>query len=100
MLWVITCSLTPNMDAAREQAGPGHLAYMKAKKDVIVLAGSTRTNDGKVVTGTLFLVNVNSDVEAKAFLDGDPYTQAGVFSNIVITRVNKGQWNPGVAENA
>ena len=100
MLWVITCNLTPNMEAAREKAGPAHLEYMKAQKGILVLAGSTRSYDGKVVTGALFVLNVNSYEEAKAFVDGDPYTPAGVFSDIVIIRMNKGQWNPTVAEGA
>ena len=100
MLWVINCNLAPNTGAAREKAGPGHLAYMKAKKDILVLAGSTRSPDGETVTGALFVVNVNSLAEAQAFLDGDPYTPAGVFTNVVITRMNKSQWNPAAAEGA
>jgi uncharacterized protein YciI len=100
MLWVIKCKLKPNSEAAREKAGPSHLAYMKASKDVLVLAGSTRSEDGKDVTGCLFLVNVNSRAEAQAFLDGDSYMQAGVLIDIEYTRMNKGQWNPATAESA
>ena len=100
MLWVINCKLTPNMEAAREKAGPAHLAYMKAKKDVMVLAGSTRSDDGKDTVGCLFVVNVNSKAEAQAFLDGDAYMQAGVLSDIMIIRMNKSQWNPESANGA
>ena len=32
--------------------------------------------------------------------DGDPFTKAGVFAAIAITRMRKGQWNPGAAEGA
>ena len=100
MLWVITCKTSPDMDAAREQAMSAHLEYMKAQNEILVLTGSTRSDDGKVLIGSLLIVNVNSRAQAQAFSDGDPYTQAGVFSSIVITRLNKGRWNPAAAENA
>ena len=44
--------------------------------------------------------DLESGEEAKAFSDGDPFTQKGVFANITITRMRKGQWNPGAAEGA
>ena len=50
--------------------------------------------------GSAFVLNVNSRAEAKKFSDGDPFTQNGVFKTIIITRMRKGQWNPGVAEGA
>jgi uncharacterized protein YciI len=43
---------------------------------------------------------VKSRAEAKAFSDGDPFTKTGVFANITITRMNKGQWNPEACEGA
>jgi uncharacterized protein YciI len=43
---------------------------------------------------------VGSRAEAKKFSDGDPFTQNGVFASITITRMRKGQWNPGAAEGA
>jgi len=43
---------------------------------------------------------VNSRADAKAFVDADPFTKNGVFSNITITRMRKGQWNPEAAEGA
>jgi hypothetical protein len=50
--------------------------------------------------GSLFVVNVGTRAEAKAFSDGDPFTQTGVFASITITRMRKGQWNPEAAEGA
>ena len=38
--------------------------------------------------------------EAKAFSDGDPFAKTGVFREVKITRMNKGQWNPEAAEGA
>jgi uncharacterized protein YciI len=65
-----------------------------------VLAGATQNDEGTEAIGSLFVVNVNSRAEARAFSDGDPFTKAGVFASVTITRMRKGQWNPAAAEGA
>ena len=62
--------------------------------------GATQSDDGSTAIGSLFVVNVDSRAKAKAFSDGDPFTQNGVFASITITRMGKGQWNPQAAEGA
>jgi uncharacterized protein YciI len=100
MLWVISCIDKPNTAAIRDSVLQPHRDYLGSKKDILVLAGATQTDDGKTAIGSCFIVNVNSRAEAKAFSDGDPFTQNGVFASITITRMRKGQWNPGAAEGA
>jgi uncharacterized protein len=100
MLWAISCVDQPNTAAVREKVLQTHRDYLKSQKGILVLAGATQTDDGKEATGSLFVLNVNSRAEAKAFSDGDPFTQNGVFKSITITRMRKGQWNPDVAEGA
>jgi hypothetical protein len=100
MLWAISCVDQPNTAAIREKLLQPHRDYLKSQKGILVLAGATQTDDGKEAIGSLFVVNVNSRAEAKAFSDGDPFTQNGVFKSITITRMRKGQWNPEAAEGA
>jgi len=100
MLWAISCVDQPNTAAVREKFLQPHRDYLKSQKGILVLAGATQTDDGKDAIGSLFVVNVNSRAEAKAFSDGDPFTQNGVFKSITITRMRKGQWNPEAAEGA
>ncbi len=100
MLWTISCTDKPNTAEARASVLQPHRDYLQSRKDILVLAGATQTDDGTQAIGSLFVVNVNSRAEAKAFSDGDPFTQKGVFATIAITRMRKGQWNPGAAEGA
>jgi uncharacterized protein YciI len=100
MLWAVSCIDQPNTAAIREKVLQPHRDYLKSQKGILVLAGATQTDDGKEAIGSLFVVNVNSRAEAKAFSDGDPFTQNGVFKSITITRMRKGQWNPEAAEGA
>jgi len=100
MLWAVSCIDQPNTAAIREKVLQPHRDYLKSQKGILVLAGATQTDDGNEAIGSLFVVNVNSRAEAKAFSDGDPFTQNGVFKSITITRMRKGQWNPEAAEGA
>lgn len=100
MLWIITCDVAPNKGEAREKVAAAHRTYMQAQKNILVLAGATRSDDGETILGSAFVLHVKSRAEAKAFSDGDPYTQAGVFTNIIIKRMTRGQWNPASAEGS
>jgi uncharacterized protein YciI len=100
MLWAISCVDNPDTAAIRENVLQPHRDYLQSQKKILVLAGATQTDDGKEATGSLFVVNVNSRAEAKAFSDGDPFTKNGVFKSVTITRMRKGQWNPQAAEGA
>jgi uncharacterized protein YciI len=100
MLWIIACVDKPNTAAIREKHLQPHRDYLGSQRKILVLAGATQSDDGATAIGSLFVVNVNSRAEAKAFSDGDPFTQNGVFSSITITRMRKGQWNPQAAEGA
>jgi uncharacterized protein YciI len=100
MLWAITCVDKPDSAAIRDRVLQPHRDYLQSRKKILVLAGATQNDDGTQATGSLFVVNVGSRAEAKAFSDGDPFTQAGVFKSVTITRMRKGQWNPQAAEGA
>ncbi len=100
MLWAISCVDNPNTAAIRNEKVEAHRAYLKSQKHILVLAGATQNDDGTQAIGSLFVLNVGSRAEAKTFSDGDPFTQAGVFASVTITRMRKGQWNPEAAEGA
>jgi uncharacterized protein YciI len=100
MLWTISCVDNPNTAAIRDENLKAHREYLASQKRIIVLAGATQNDEGTASTGSLFVLNVASRAEAKKFSDGDPFTKAGVFAKVTITRMRKGQWNPAVGENA
>ena len=100
MLWAISRVAVPNFAAMREKGLQAHLDYLHSQKSILVLSGGTLSDDGNEFIGSLLVVNVNSRAEAQAFVDGDPFTKAGMFTNVTITRMRKGQWNPQAAEGA
>ena len=100
MLWAISRVAGPNFAAMREKGLQAHLDYLHSQKNILVVSGATLTDDGKEVTGSLLVVNVKTRAEAQAFVDADPFQKAGMFPRVTITRMRKGQWNPGAAEGA
>ena len=100
MLWAISRVATPNFAVMREKGLQAHLDYLHSQKKILVLSGGTMSDDGKEFTGSLLIVNVASRAEAQAFADGDPFMKAGMFADVKITRMRKGQWNPEAAEGA
>ena len=100
MLWTISCVDNPNSAAIREKVLQPHRDYLQSQKKILVLAGATQNDDGTQAIGSMFVVNVDSRAKAKAFSDGDPFTKAGVFKSVTITRMRKGQWNPEAAQGA
>ena len=100
MLWAISRTAAPDFAAMRERGLQAHLEYLHSWKKILVVSGATLTDDGKEVTGSLLIVNVNSRAEAKAFADEDPFQKAGMFTSVTIRRMRKGQWNPEAAAGA
>ena len=100
MLWIISCVDRPNTAPVRDSVLQPHRDYLKSQKHILVLSGATQNDAGTEAIGSLFVVNVDSRAKARAFSDGDPFTQKGVFASITITRMRKGQWNPEAAEDA
>jgi uncharacterized protein len=100
MLWAISRAAAPNFAEKREKSLQPHIDYLVSQKKILVLSGGTTSDDGKEFVGSLLIVNVGSRAEARAFVDSDPFTKAGMFKSVTITRMRKGQWNPEAAEGA
>ncbi len=48
-------------------------------------------------TGSVLIINVPSREDAERFSANEPLRQAGVFREVKITRMRRGQWNPAAA---
>ena len=100
MLWAISRTAAPDFAARRDQGLQAHMEYLRSQKNILVLSGATTSDDGKEFVGSLLIVNVKTRAEAQAFVDGDPFSKAGMFTKVTITRMNKGQFNPEAGASA
>ncbi len=97
MLFIIYQEDGPNSAPLREQHKPAHFDYLAAHEDILVLGGAMLADDGVTRIGSVLIINVASRDEAERFSANEPLRQAGVFRQVKITRMRRGQWNPAVA---
>ena len=97
MLYIIYQEDRPGARALREATRDAHLAYLEEHKDILVLGGGLLDEDGKTRLGSVLIINVPSRQAAEAFSASEPFRKAGLFGEVRITRMRRGQWNPDAA---
>jgi hypothetical protein len=91
MPWLIIAEDSPQARAARanEALMAAHWEYEQSIKDMILCAGSLRTDDGATPIGSLLILDVETREEALALVEADPGTTAGLKHGYTIRRWNK-----------
>jgi uncharacterized protein YciI len=81
MLFVIIGHDGPNGAALRPKIRPAHLQNLRpfVEKGKVVIAGPF--TDG---SGSLIIVDLESEAEAKRLAESDPYTTGGVFERVEV----------------
>jgi uncharacterized protein len=97
MLYLIYCEDRPDGAATRAATRESHLAYLAQHREVLVLGGALLAEDGTTRIGSSFLVNLPSRAAAEEFSRNEPFTKAGLYRDIRICRMRRGQWNPEAA---
>jgi uncharacterized protein len=97
MLYLIYCEDRPDGAAIRAQQRAAHFAYLERHQDVLVLGGALLAEDGTTRIGSSFVLNVPDRAAAEAFSRDEPFTKAGLFREVRIRRMRRGQWNPAAA---
>jgi uncharacterized protein len=66
-----------------------HLAYLKANQHKLLAAGALIDDDGTGGAGGILLVDTDERKEAERFVAEDPFTKAGLFEKVTVTRWRK-----------
>lgn len=86
MLFLIHCTDGPNGPAIRAANYDAHRAYLRDSPVDLKLAGPMVSDDGEKRIGSVFVVDVPDRAAAEAFAAGDPFSKAGLFERVIITR--------------
>lgn len=97
MLYIIYQEDGPGSTALREQHKEAHFAYLEEYADSLVLGGAMLADDGVTRIGSVLILNLPSREDAERFSANEPLRKAGVFREVKITRMRRGQWNPAAA---
>jgi len=97
MLYIIYQQDDPGSTSLRAVHREAHLAYLERHRDILVLGGALLAQDGTTRTGSVLIINVPGLAAAEAFSREEPFRKAGLFREVRISRMRRGQWNPAAA---
>ncbi|GAA1933677.1 YciI family protein [Nocardioides marmoribigeumensis] len=87
MPFLVTCRDVADSAGLRAEHLPAHRRYVDERAEQILLSGPLTDDDGVRRVGQLFVLDVPDPPAASAFIRQDPFTRAGVFSDITIDRL-------------
>jgi len=90
MPYLIDATDKPDGTELRLKTRPAHLEFLKASLPKLLAAGAKLSDDGTTSWGSAYIVDVETRAEAEAFINADPFTRAGLFETVNITRWRKG----------
>lgn len=79
----------PDSAEVRMANRPEHVAYLKANVSKLLAAGAKLSDDGETMLGSFYIVDTDDRAEAERFLEGDPFTKAGLPARVEIVRWRK-----------
>jgi uncharacterized protein YciI len=82
-LFMIYALDKPGSLAARLAARPAHLEHVNAHRGQLRFAGPLLDEAGEM-NGSLLIFEGETEEAARAFAEGDPYAQAGLFERVEI----------------
>lgn len=81
MIYVFHLIDKPGSGEMRLRIRPQHKAYLAAVADRIAFAGPLMAADGQTMIGSLLAIDFDTRTAALAWLDHEPFTQAGVYAS-------------------
>ena len=70
-----------------------HLDYLVANQHKMLAGGAVLNDDGTGGHSGIIIVDTDDRAEAEAFIANDPFTKAGLFESITVTRWRKAFFN-------
>lgn len=90
-MFVCECLDGPDAPTFRKQSAAEHHTYQGLIIDRYVAHGPLRSDDGRRLLGSLFIIEVADRAMAEDLIENEPMTKAGVFSEINIYRWQYGK---------
>jgi len=77
----------------RAATRPAHLEYLTKNQSLLLAAGALINDDGSGGKGGILLVDTDDRAVAERFIAEDPFTKAGLFEKVTVTRWRKAFFN-------
>ncbi len=66
-----------------------HIDYLTANQHLLLAAGALIDDDGTGGNGGILIVDTDDRSEAERFIANDPFSKAGLFEKVTVTRWRK-----------
>lgn len=83
----------PDHTHVRDAHQAAHKKYLDDNRHRLLAAGAMLNDNGDSAHGGVLIVDTGSREEAEEFVKGDPFSEAGLFEKVVITRWRKAFFN-------
>jgi uncharacterized protein YciI len=93
MPYAIVTQDKPDHAHIRAQARPAHLEYLTANQHKLLAAGALIDDDGTGGHGGILIIDTDDRAEAERFIADDPFSKAGLFEKVTVTRWRKAFFN-------
>lgn len=99
MAYVIVGRDSVGSAVPRQQFIAQHLEFVERSIDRILVAGPLRDPATGANVGSLYVLDVDTESEARALLEADPYYRAGVWASVTVEPFMgaAGRWVGGLA---
>ncbi len=85
--YVVQCRDRADSAALRTATLAAHRAYVDTWESSITLSGPLITEGGEVRIGQFYVLHIESRSAAEEFIANDPFTKAGLFTSVEVTRI-------------
>lgn len=89
MPYAILTQDKPGTAQLRADTRAVHLEYLTAHQHLLLAAGALIEDDGTGGKGGILIVDTDDRQEAERFIANDPFTKAGLFEKVTVTRWRK-----------
>ena len=93
MPYAIETQDKPDSAELRAKVRAEHLDYLTKNKYLLLAAGAVVNDDGTGGHGGILIVDTDDRAEAERFINEDPFTKAGLFQSVSVTRWRKAFFN-------
>ena len=93
MPFLIDATDKANAKELRATVRPEHLAFLDANVSRLLAAGAKLSDDGETALGSTYILDTDDRKAAEEFIRSDPFSKAGLFGSVTITRWRKGYFD-------
>lgn len=89
MAFAIYSQDKPAHQHVRDEHRAAHYAYLEQHSALLIASGGLQDDAGQTMIGSVIILDVETREEASRFVDGDPFTRAGLAERVEIVRWKK-----------